>query len=242
MPHVINGIGTWYYGRRNLVVRQGRCGSCGAETRLSSYDTTLFLVVVFIPVIPLGRKRILDDCPSCRKHRYLSLKEWSELKEKALAETADRSRAAPEDLDLAVAAVQAFLEFEEPERFRAFAEEHRRGFRDNPEWLNFLDTNGMALPYVEFGSAEPGIKLVYEGEDYWYCRTLPLKGYGAVMARYIRSLESEGKKPLLARFGMRIYIYATGVTPIGAGKPPGASPGWSETRFLRETGFLNVGL
>jgi hypothetical protein len=49
-------------------------------------------------------------------------------------------------------------------------------------------------------------------------RTLPLKGYGAVMARYIRELEGDGKKPILARFWDRIYIYATGVTPIGAGK------------------------
>ena len=91
-----------------------------------------------------------------------------------------------------------------------------------PGRLETLYANGMELPYVEFGSAEPGIKLLYEGEEYWYHRTLPLKGYGAVMARHIRALEAEGKKPLLARFGMRIYIYATGITPIGAGKAPGA--------------------
>jgi hypothetical protein len=50
-----------------------------------------------------------------------------------------------------------------------------------------------------------------------------------VLARYVRELEAEGKKPLLARFrpGLnfgtsqhweRLYIYATGVTPIGAKK------------------------
>jgi len=91
-----------------------------------------------------------------------------------------------------------------------------------PERLETLRANGMELPYVEFGSAEPGIKLICEGDEYWYYRTLPLKGYGAVMARHIRALEVEGKKPLLARFGTRIYIYATGITPIGAGKAPGA--------------------
>jgi len=42
-----------------------------------------------------------------------------------------------------------------------------------------------------------------------------------VMAKHISELEAEGHKPLLARYGMRIYIYATGVTPIGAGKAPG---------------------
>lgn len=91
-----------------------------------------------------------------------------------------------------------------------------------PENLEVLYANGMELPYIEYGQAEPGIKLICQGEDYWYYRTLPIKGYGAVMARYIRELEAGGSKPLLARFGARIYIYATGVTPIGTGKPPGA--------------------
>lgn len=89
-----------------------------------------------------------------------------------------------------------------------------------PDSIETLYTDGMELPYVEYGDAEPAVKLVFGGEDYWYYRTLPVKGYGAVMARYIRALEAEGHRPLLARFGMRIYIYATGVTPIGAGKPP----------------------
>ena len=43
----------------------------------------------------------------------------------------------------------------------------------------------MELPYIEYAHTEPGIKLVHEGEDYWYYRTLPLKGYGAVLAKYI---------------------------------------------------------
>ena len=88
----------------------------------------------------------------------------------------------------------------------------------NPDRIGTLYTEGMELPYVEFGQVEPALKLVYGSEDYWYVRTLPLKGYGAVLARHIRELETDGKKPILARFWDRIYIYATGVTPIGAGK------------------------
>lgn len=91
----------------------------------------------------------------------------------------------------------------------------------HPESIETLYTQGMELPYIEYGTMEPGVKMVYEGEDYWYYRTLPLKGYGAVLARYISELQNEGHKALLARFGTRIYIYATGITPIGAGKAPG---------------------
>ena len=88
----------------------------------------------------------------------------------------------------------------------------------NPDHIETLYAGGMELPYVQFGEAEPALKLVYGGEDYWYVRTLPLRGYGAVMPRHIRALEAEGNKPILARFWDRIYIYATGVTPIGTGK------------------------
>lgn len=88
--------------------------------------------------------------------------------------------------------------------------------------LETLATDGLELPYVEYGDMQPAVKLVFGGEEYWYFKTLPLKGYGAVLARYIRELQAGGSKALLARFQTRIYIYATGITPIGAGKPPGA--------------------
>ena len=91
----------------------------------------------------------------------------------------------------------------------------------NPGRVETLYTSGMELPYIEFNRTEPALKLLLNGEEHWYYKTLPLKGYSAVMAGYIRELEAEGHKPLLARFYDRIYIYATGVTPIGAGKPPG---------------------
>lgn len=90
-----------------------------------------------------------------------------------------------------------------------------------PTQLETIYNQGLELPYVDIGQAEPAIKLVLDGEDYWYFRTLPLKGYGAVMAPYVRHLLEEEKKLLLARFWNRIYIYATGIRPIGAGKPPG---------------------
>ncbi len=95
--------------------------------------------------------------------------------------------------------------------------------------LESVHNQGLELPYVEFDRVEPAIKLVYNGEEYWYCRTLPLRGYGAVLARYARQLMDEDKKVLLARFQSgknfatsrhwdRLYLYATGVKPIGAGK------------------------
>ena len=91
-----------------------------------------------------------------------------------------------------------------------------------PEQLSSLYVNGLDLPYVEFDTPKPALKLIYQGEEFAYWRTVPLNGYGSLLAQRIRELAGEGKKPLLARFGARIYIYATGVVPIGSGKPPAA--------------------
>ncbi len=58
----------------------------------------------------------------------------------------------------------------------------------NAERVETLYTNGMELPYVEFSRTEPAIKLLLNGAEHWYYKTLPLKGYGAVLARYVREL------------------------------------------------------
>lgn len=68
MPSTYNGIGTHYYGKRDSSQRVGTCRNCGHQGTLTSYETRLYVVVLFIPVIPLQRKRIIDDCPNCRCH------------------------------------------------------------------------------------------------------------------------------------------------------------------------------
>ena len=68
MPYTLNGIGTRYYGRRNASQANGTCQSCNRWAALSSYDTRECFCVLFIPVIPLRRFRIQNDCASCRRH------------------------------------------------------------------------------------------------------------------------------------------------------------------------------
>ena len=68
MPTTINGVGTHYYGKSNRQVRQGVCRACRRNAYLESYDTRLWFVVLFVPVVPLGRKHIIDQCSACRRH------------------------------------------------------------------------------------------------------------------------------------------------------------------------------
>ena len=63
MPMTINHIGTSYYGKSRIHRRKGTCAFCQRVGELQSYDTTLFFVVLFIPLIPLTRKHVLEECP-----------------------------------------------------------------------------------------------------------------------------------------------------------------------------------
>jgi tetratricopeptide (TPR) repeat protein len=90
MPGTLNGIGTMYYGSKNASARVDACEFCRKVTTLQSYDTRLWFVVVFVPVIPLGRKRIFDQCNICNKHRAMSARAYETLKQLWVSESIDR--------------------------------------------------------------------------------------------------------------------------------------------------------
>lgn len=66
MPYVVNGVGTWHYGKKGRVRITDVCRHCGRTTTLESYETREYFVVLFIPILPLRRFRILDSCSACQ--------------------------------------------------------------------------------------------------------------------------------------------------------------------------------
>lgn len=84
MPTTINGIGTQYYGRKNPRVYEGVCDSCQQQVTLTDYETGYYFVVIFIPLIPLGKKQIIGECSACRRHRVMPLAEWARIREESM--------------------------------------------------------------------------------------------------------------------------------------------------------------
>ncbi|HEX7897369.1 MAG TPA: hypothetical protein VF950_06395 [Planctomycetota bacterium] len=99
MPQRINGIGTSYVGKSNVLSRTGECEACKRGAVLTSYDTRLWFTFVFIPVVPLAKKRILDYCSSCTTHRAVPLAEWEGIKRKGMEEAARKALAEPANAD-----------------------------------------------------------------------------------------------------------------------------------------------
>lgn len=117
MPYVVNGIGTWYYGQRRVHRAAGTCESCSAFGELTSYDTTLYGVVFFVPLLPLGAKRILNECPACRRHRSLPLREWERIKESDSREVIEDLGRNPGDAAAVVRAIDLACAFQDEELF-----------------------------------------------------------------------------------------------------------------------------
>ncbi len=113
MPHSINGVGTHYWGKRNRQARPAVCPHCGNSVQLTSYDTRLWFVVFFLPVVPLGRKRVLDYCPRCTMHRVTKLGEWERCKREAIEKGMATVRERPGDSAPALELFGALLAYGE---------------------------------------------------------------------------------------------------------------------------------
>ena len=149
MPFTMNGIGTWYYGKANLFSYTDFCPQCNRYVTLSSYDTREWIVVLFIPVIPFGKKRIMDSCHVCTKHRQMPLKKFVQAKQAAYAEAEQKVFEAPDDADAAGQLLGVFAAYQDMDRFDEEAPQILQHFPDNPALLNTI-----GLIHYQYGRME----------------------------------------------------------------------------------------
>jgi tetratricopeptide (TPR) repeat protein len=160
MPTTYNGIGTHYYGKKNRTVRTAACHSCNRVGPLASYDTRLWFVIVFIPVIPLKRKRIIDQCPSCTRHYAADADVYEQNKQLQVSGAPDQFRREPSP-EAALQVHGLLLSYHEREQAAQFRETVRQRFPAEAELMAGL---AAQLDHVsEFGPAfefyEAALKL-----------------------------------------------------------------------------------
>ena len=134
MPTTYNGIGTHYYGKKNRTVRTAACHSCNRVGQLASYDTRLWFVIIFIPVIPLKRKRIIDQCPSCTRHYAADADVYEQNKQLQVSGALDRFRREPSP-EAALQVHGLLLAFHEREQAAQFRETVRQRFPTEAELM-----------------------------------------------------------------------------------------------------------
>jgi tetratricopeptide (TPR) repeat protein len=112
VPATINGIGTHYYGAQNRSARVDTCKFCRRSATLSSYDTREWFCVIFIPLIPMRKFRILNDCASCRKHYRIPADEFAQKLAQATAPLRQAIRTSPRDPQPYIELVQTLIGWE----------------------------------------------------------------------------------------------------------------------------------
>lgn len=162
MPYMVNGCGTTYYGKKNVESHQGTCESCNALTTLTSYDTMHWFVLILIPLIPLGRKRINEECASCQRHRVMKLSDWNELHQR-MHQTVDAYVLEPADKDKAIEALQASVGFRDLPTFLQIAPVIEENFASDSKTLSLLASCHEAFDRYE--DMQRVLQMALEVED-----------------------------------------------------------------------------
>lgn len=138
MPARVNGIGTTYIGKREVQTQQGVCESCKRPGPLSSFETRLWFTVVFIPVIRLTRKQILNYCPRCTRHRAMGVDEWKKVQTEAIGSAMAQVDANPDSPEHAVECHATMAACGKREEAAQYADAMTSRFGDNANVLMYL--------------------------------------------------------------------------------------------------------
>ncbi|TYQ14548.1 UNVERIFIED_CONTAM: hypothetical protein Cloal_0894 [Acetivibrio alkalicellulosi] len=152
MPYTFNGIGSWYYGKKNEYTYTGTCEFCGSHTHLMSYDTTKFFVFLFIPILPLGEKRILDECVQCKRHRYMPLKEWERYQKESTNSLYNNWLEQPNNVEKATELLQLIVYFKNTDLLDSVRRNIYSNCSSNSEILNLLGS--VHVYFNQFDDAE----------------------------------------------------------------------------------------
>ncbi|MGA1825925.1 MAG: hypothetical protein ACMUIP_14815 [bacterium] len=135
MPYTVDGVGTMYYGKKNVLSHQGVCEYCGKQVTLTSYDTRLFFVLIYIPVLPLGQKRVINDCSSCRKHRVMPLNEYTHVTQNSVDEALSRYHSEPDNKQLALDALDTLFSLNKYDEANTVMQSIEKNFPHDAELL-----------------------------------------------------------------------------------------------------------
>ncbi len=206
MPITVNGIGTSYYGKKNLAKSNAVCPACHRLTQLASYETGHYFVVLYIPIIPLGRKQIIDDCPHCMKHRVVPLKQWREIKQNAIAHSTHELMQNVNDSKAALKHLASLTAFGERAEAKELAEAIGSQHADNAE-VQFL----LGAWYEHTGDQAGGdrcfdqaYRLEPKNASYARAKVMGLMEQGQLDAA--RKLLRESIEPPSPNFDANIYF------------------------------------
>lgn len=153
MPSSINGIGTRYFLKRNRQVEEAQCPHCNNRVKLESYETWYCVCVLFIPVLPIGKRQILNQCPLCTRHQVITFAEWEKIRAEAISETSEEFADAKDNPEAAIKMHGTLLAFQKATEAERLAEIMLNRFGDVAQVQFYLGACFERLGKAERGNA-----------------------------------------------------------------------------------------
>ncbi len=121
MPGTVNGIGTKFYGKGNLKVTVAHCDNCQAKYSMETYDTYEYFTLLYIPVIPLKKLHIINECTRCRRFRMVSSGKWKKQMERSVSVIESAIETGKDTEAVLLAELPAFGMYNDKELFESVA-------------------------------------------------------------------------------------------------------------------------
>ena len=76
---VIQGI--YFFNKQNIITNEKVCNYCNRINKLKTYTGFKFFHLYGIPLIPLGKKVVNNECSGCKTYIEFTQKKWKKRKE-----------------------------------------------------------------------------------------------------------------------------------------------------------------
>jgi tetratricopeptide (TPR) repeat protein len=109
----------------------------------------MYFVVLLIPLFPLGKKRVLNECPVCKKHHRLSLSKWEQEKGKAVPEAVSNYERRSNEEQAALEALAVVASYQDKAAFLKLVSEIVERHGHNAGLLKLVGGMYSDLGYLE---------------------------------------------------------------------------------------------
>ncbi len=133
---IIYGWGN--FNRRDHGLVRGRCRSCGRRGFLRSYTSSKFFTLYFVPLIPLGKQKIVADCSHCKKAYGMGWREWKRLHATALPQAIAAYEQHPADAEAAKTALGTIINLQDRPSLERIGPPIHRAFAQDANMLTLL--------------------------------------------------------------------------------------------------------
>ena len=133
---------TDYIGKYDVCSHYNVCVQCRQLTVLSSYTTTSFAKILGVPLLPIAKRRILDECPKCGSRGVTAGRKYAREKKHNLALMMDGFAAKADNPSTCSHALHTLMIYDEASWFTDVQKSYGLRFDTHPQ-IQYLIAQGL---------------------------------------------------------------------------------------------------